>query len=795
MMFPKEIEIKLGFDRIRFLIKDQCLTSEGERLTDLLKPSFKKEVIQQQMSRNQEMMNILKTGKYLLEGRLPDISREVKTLSVEGALLSTDQLHFVRMNVRQVLKALDWIYKKRAEFPHVYEMSENIELQPAIVAIIDRILTQDGLLKHDASPKLAEINRKIQKTEKEIEKSITRLYQQYRSSNVLADTEITVKDGRPVLPVLSEHKRKVRGYVHDESGGGKILYIEPDELIEINNENRELELEKAREIEKILRAVCRQLNVYSSLIDGYLDFSGKLDLLQAKSVFGLKIQASNPGVLDNPGVRWYGATHPLLLLSLGREGKSPISQSIVLDEENRIMVISGPNGGGKSVTLKTAGLLQYMFQCGLPVSVSPNSSAGIFSDIFLVMGDEQSIETSLSSYTSHLMAMKTILEKGKSSSLVLIDEMGTGTDPTFGGPMAEAFLNEINNNACLGIITTHFGNLKKIAEKTPGLMNASMGYDTVHLQPLYTLIPGKPGSSYAFEAAEKAGIPNHIISQAKKFTDKRVLNLDRLLIEAESERNQFHENSARLKQKEALADKLIAEYSELKKAIQENRKGMIEMAREKALTIIENANRDVEKTIREIKEVNAGKEKTQKARKRLEIRKTELRKEIGLPVFDNALIARESKDLKTLAPGDWVRLRGVQTLSEIAEIRGKDVWITNGVIKTKVKLDQLEPAEPEVSRKHSVLKRGVDLLERQKDYRSEIDIRGLRGEEALNLVRHWLDEGHVLGFNKLKIIHGKGDGILMKLVREFLRQQSIVKNMASEHPDLGGEGVTLVEIN
>lgn len=795
MMFPKEIESKLGFDRIRFLIQDQCLTSEGERLTNIMTPLFDADQVQLRMNQNREMMEVVKSGKNLVESRLPDIAQAVKILSIEGSVLKIDQLHAIRMNSRLVLKIIEWLDKRKGDYPFLIAISSGITPESRIVALIDRILTPDGALKPNASPKLAEILKKIGKTEKEIEQSIQRLYTKYKSLMLLADTEITIKDGRPVLPVLSEHKRKVRGYVHDESGGGKILYIEPDELIEINNEHRELELERNREIERILRQVCKELNVYADIIAHHLTFVGRLDHLQAKAIFGIKIQAFNPKVLDEPAVQWHQARHPLLLISMGRESKSPVSQDVFLNVENRIMVISGPNGGGKSVTLKTLGLLQYMFQCGIPVSVASNSSAGIFKDIFLVMGDEQSLETNLSSYTSHLMAIKTILEKGRDQSLVLIDEMGTGTDPTFGGPMAEAFLSEINRKKCVGIITTHFSNLKKIASKTAGLFNASMGYDTLHLQPLYTLISGKPGSSYAFEAAEKAGIPKSVIEKARNYTDQRILKLDRLLAEAETERNRFYEDSARLKQKESLADKLIAEYTELKKIIQENKKGMMDMAREKALTIIENANRDVEKTIREIKEERAGKEKTQKARQRLESRKTELRKEIGLPVFQPNSTPVNQSPPKPLKVGDWVRLKGLQMLAEIAEIKGNEAWITNGSIKTKVKLDQIEAAAPEKERKKAVLKRGVDLLEKQKDYRSEIDVRGLRSEEALKYIEHWLDEGHVLGMNRLRIIHGKGDGILMRLIRDYLRTQSIVKNLASEHPDMGGEGVTLVEIN
>lgn len=795
MMFPGDIEAKLGFDRIRFLIKDQCLTAEGDSLIQNLRPSFVSEKVREMMNRNKENMDILSTGKYLIEHRLPDVAKEVKILSIDGAVLTVEQLHAIRLNARQAIKCLEWLSKRSTEYPHLAQLTAGVESEIRITAIIDRILTPEGTLKPNASTKLAEILRKISKTEKEIEQSIQRLYSKYRTAMLLADTEITIKDGRPVLPVLSEHKRKVRGYVHDESGGGKILYIEPDELIEINNEHKELELERNREIEKILRQVCKELNVYADVISSYLEFLGQLDLVQARSIFGLKIKATNPEVENTPKINWQQAVHPILLLTMGRESKIPVSQNITLDAENRIMVISGPNGGGKSVTLKTTGLLQYMFQCGIPVSVAANSSAGIFEDIFLVMGDEQSIDTSLSSYTSHLMAMKTMLENGNKSSLVLIDEMGTGTDPTFGGPLASAFLSEINHKGCVGIITTHFGNLKKIAGQTPGLFNASMGYDTLHLQPLYTLIPGKPGSSYAFEAAEKAGIPRQIIQKARNFTDERMLRLDELLIQAESERNQFIEDSVRLKQKEALADKLIAEYAELKRSIQENKKGMLEMAREKALTIIENANRDVEKTIKEIKEQKAGREKTQKARQVLETKKAALRKEIGLPVFSPQDKLAVEKDLNPLRAGDLVRLKGVQMLAEIASIKGNDVWITNGSVKTKVKLEQLERASPEKERKISVLKRGVDLLEKQKDYRSEIDVRGLRGEEALRYIEHWLDEGHVLGFNRLKIIHGKGDGILMKLIRDYLRKQSIVKSMTSELPELGGEGVTLVEIN
>lgn len=791
MIFPENIEQKLGFDKIRFLIAEQCLSNEGQHWVEQMKWSTSFEQINLWLLQTKEAINMLKGDHFIIESRLPNLDKALAKLKIEGALLTIQDLYEIKVHTLQFEKIYKYLKTHEDEYPYLNAIASNAESENRILAIVERVIDEKGQLKPNASPLLADLLGSIAKAERDINKKISSLYTKYQSLGVLAETEITIKDGRPVLPVLSEHKRKVKGYVHDESGAGKILYIEPEELIELNNLHTELELEKRREIEKILRKATKELSVYLPVIREHFRLLGVLDFIQAKAIFGLKINATIPQLIKDKKVELIQARHPLLFLNLIKQQQEIVHQDILLNKEKRLMVISGPNGGGKSVTLKTIGLAQYMVQNGLPISAASNSICGVFQHLFLDIGDDQSLENNLSSYTSHLMAMKMICENTDENSLVLIDELGTGTDPTFGGPMAEAFLNEINLQQSYGVITTHFSNLKKVADVQSGMFNASMGYDTVKLQPLYNLIADKPGSSYAFEAAQKVGVPEKVINYAKKVTDARILKLDSLLAEAEKERNQYHDLLKTVKQKEAMAQKLMDEYHTLKQAMAENKKLMLDMAREKALTIVEDANREVERTIKTIIQEKANKEKTKQIRSKLNEKKQDLKKELGLPIFQSA---SKPKIEKTLALGDLVRIKGNQMLAELVELKGDQATLMIGNIKTRVKLGELEMAQTDENRLKAVNKRGVDLIEKQKEFRSEIDVRGFRGEESLKYVEHWLDEAHVLGFSKLRIIHGKGDGILKKLIRDYLRRQSIVLNIASEHADLGGEGVSLVEI-
>lgn len=791
MIFPDNIEQKLGFDKIRFLITEQCLSDEGRNWVTQMKWSTSYEQISLWLLQTKEAMNILKSDYYIIEVRLPNIEKAIARLKIEGALLTLQELYELRVHTLQFEKIYKYLVKHKEVYPNLSAIAGNAESENRILSIIDRVIDEKGQLKPNASPQLATLIGNIAKAERDVNKKISSLYTKYQSLGVLAETEITIKDGRPVLPVLSEHKRKVKGYVHDESGAGKILYIEPEELIELNNLHTELELEKKREIEKILRKATKELSVYIAIIREHFRLLGVLDFIQAKAIFGLKINAAIPQLSKEKKVELIQARHPLLFLNLIKQQQEIVHQDIFLNQEKRLMVISGPNGGGKSVTLKTIGLAQYMVQNGLPVAAASNSFCGVFDHLFLDIGDDQSLENNLSSYTSHLMAMKMICEHTEENSLVLIDELGTGTDPTFGGPMAEAFLNEINQKQSFGVITTHFSNLKKVADLQEGMFNASMGYDTELLQPLYNLIANKPGSSYAFEAAQKVGIPAKVINYAKKVTDARILKLDSLLADAEKERNQYNELLKTVKKKEELAQKLIDEYQMLKQSMVENKKAMMDMAREKALTIVEDANREVEKTIKSIIQEKANKEKTKQIRSKLNDRKEGLKKELGLPVFNKLENEKTSKNLNL---GDLVRIKGSQMLAELVELKGENATLMIGNIKTRVKTSELEIAQTDEKRIKAINKRGVDLIEKQKEFRSEIDVRGFRGEESLKFVEQWLDEAHVLGFSKLRIIHGKGDGILKKLIRDYLRRQSIVLNIASEHADLGGDGVSLVEI-
>ncbi len=790
MMPSDSIAIKLGFDSIRFLVAGQCLCRKSSELAMSMDWQTDESTINRWMQENQEMMKLIQQQQILIQNAVPDITGDLAMLSMEGSVLETDGLHRIRKVIQEFKPLHKTLSTLKEELPSLWVYISGIEDLNSELSKLNNVLDIEGNIKPGASPELSLIEKRLQRARSEIGQKIQREYDHWKSAGILADTEVTVRDGRPVLPVLSEHRRKIHGYIHGESGNGRICYIEPGNLIEANNLLAILESEKKREVERILRQLCRDLRPAVGKIGAQAEAINQLDFIQAKSIFGRSIQAKNPEIVQNQQLNLRQAFHPLLFLK--NKGEGIVRQDILLNTEERIMVISGPNGGGKSITLKTIGLIQFMWQSGLPIPAGPDSSLSVFNEIFMVIGDSQSVQDHLSTYTSHLKNIRHILENVNTHSLVLIDELGDGTDPSYGGPMAYAILQELSLSQCMGVVTTHFSLLKEKASSTPGLFNASMGYDNQALKPLFTLNRGIAGSSYTFEAAQMAGIDAEIIEKARQYTDLRMLNLDITLAQAQESKFHYQVLLEELKRKEILADRLIQEYQLLKGQIQDHKKNFIDQARENALTIIENANREVEHTIKSIKESKGNSENTKAVKKNLEIRRNELRKQIGIPVQGEK---RNSKPISsTFEKGDFVRIKGSVILSEITEIKGDQATITNGQLMTRISLNKLEKANPEEKRLNSVQKLGENLLEKQKEFRPEADVRGMRTEACLKFIEKWLDEAHVLGYHRLRIIHGKGDGILQKQIRNYFRSQSVVQNIFSELPELGGDGVTIIEL-
>src|SRR6185503_2265563 len=598
-----------------------------------------------------------------------------------------------------------------------------------------------------------------------------------------ADGSLTVRDGRLCIPLLAENKRKLKGFIHDESSSGQTVYMEPEEVFTLNNRIRDLEFERRREVIKILTVLTNDLRPYVPLLLSYHSLLTKLDFVRAKALFAIDIEAEMPIVVDEASLMLTNARHPLLYLNFKAEKKTVVPLNIKIDGQARIVVVSGPNAGGKSVCMKTVGLLQMMVQAGLLISAAETSVIGVFKQMFVDIGDDQSIESDLSTYSAHLSKMKTFVEQANGKTLVLIDEFGTGTDPQFGGPIAEAVLESLNHKKVRGMVTTHYSNLKIFASHTEGLENASMLFNNVEMQPLYILEVGKPGSSYAFEIAQKIGLPQNVLNLAKNKISAGQKKVDTLLVDLEREKKEIFDTRTKLEKQQRRVNELQTENEKLKNYFEENKKVLIRDAKEQAKNIIINANKLVENTISEIKSSKADKEKTRVLRENLN---NELRKNTVKPEATKPFASEEE-----LKPGDWVKLTDSETTGQVIELMKDNVVIAIGDLRTVAKRKRVikvaRSAVPKEVRR-SFSNHTGDIA----SFSPEIDVRGLRTEDALAAIERLFDRALMMGYGNLKIIHGRGDGILRKMIRQYLKKYDQVDRMEDEHADRGGDGITYV---
>ena len=638
------------------------------------------------------------------------------------------------------------------------------------------------------------------------------------------DTNISIRDGRMVIPVPAAYKRKINGIVHDESTTGKTSYIEPTEIIETNNEIRELQLEEKREITRILRQFADDIRPYiDDLIPAY-DFMAFVDFVRSKALFAIRVNAIVPVFENRPEMLWYKAKHPLLYLSLKANGKEVIPLDIEINEEQRIVLISGPNAGGKSVCLQTAGLLQYMFQCGIPVPVEESSKFGIFRKILIDMGDEQSLENDLSTYSSHLVNMKNFVRYASDDTLILIDEFGTGTEPMLGGAIAEAILNALNQNQVKGVITTHYTNLKHFASSAPGIVNGAMLYDSHRMLPLFQLEIGKPGSSFAFEIAKKIGLPKEILDDAAGKIGEDRVNFDKHLKEILRDKRYWEEKRKRIHDNEKRLEEVLERYKKELDDASKLRKEIIKEAQEKAKEIISGANSTIERTIREIKASQAEKEQTKLAKAAFEEEKQRLlaeeqgeeerlqkkieklknrekkRQERGKQP-QTATPEQETRKTLALNKGDLVQLDN-KAIGEIIEINDKSAVIALGGLMTTVKTERLTKVSNSVAKKiaqskprQSTTSYLENISQKRMDFKPEIDVRGLRGDEALMKVAEFIDSAVMLNMKDLRILHGTGTGALRQIIRDYLRTNPVVGHCGDEHVQMGGSGITVVKLD
>jgi DNA mismatch repair protein MutS2 len=656
-------------------------------------------------------------------------------------------------------------------------------------------LDNEGLLKPNASTELSKISAKIQDREKEVRKRMSQIFDKAQAQGWLANSGITVRDGRLVLPILAEHKRQITGLVHDESATGQTVYIEPAEIFETNNIIRELQIHYKRERERILIEVTDKLRPVLPELEKYLQRMGIIDFIRAKALLAIKLDADMPILSKHIVVSLVDADHPLLKLSHQKQGLPVIPLSLNLNRDGRILVISGPNAGGKSVALKTIGLVQYMLQCGLLVPCKSHSQMSVFNDLMVDIGDEQSIENDLSTYSSHLKHMKYFTEFADAKTLFLIDEFGTGTDPQFGGPLAEAILNRLNLKQAFGVVNTHYSNLKNFAGNAKGLINARMLFDQEQLQPLYKLEIGQPGSSYAFEIAQKTGLNDAIISYARNKVGDKQKRLDDLLIELEREKNHVNELKKRFEEKDIKTKQLMEDYEKLKTDIETNQKQLINKAKQEALAIISEANSRIENTIREIREKKADTDTIRKVRSEIKQEVDQLKQDTSLhqETAPKKVIKTTNANLPLII-GATVRLDGQIVDGHVIELKKNKVLVGFGDLQSWVDINKLEvmPATTKKVVKQSLT--SFDLNGRMQNFKTELNLVGTRGEEAIKKLQEYIDDAYLLGFKDVRIVHGKGYGILRKMVREYLKKCKQVEYVTDEHIELGGDGVSLVTL-
>lgn len=812
MLYPATFEQKISFDTIRQRLKGKCLCSLGEDEVDAMKFSARYQEITTRLNQTDEMLQLISSDVDEMPiGDFFDVRNSFARVKTEGLYLDEAEIFDLRRSLEAVQKLVSFIKKKEEGlFPELHKLTAKIQSFSGIIRQIDRILNKFGKIKDNATPDLARIRKEIFTVQSSISKTLNSILRQAQADGyVEKDVAPTIRDGRLVIPVSPTFKRKVSGIVHDESATGKTVYIEPQQVVEANNRVRELENEERREIIRILIEFTNALRPHFQEILQSQYFLGKIDFLRAKALFAVEINAIKPYVEDCRQIEWYKATHPLLYLSLKKQGRRVVPLNIFLNEKQRLLIISGPNAGGKSVCLKTVAILQYMLQCGMLIPMSDNSRCGIFERIFIDIGDEQSIENDLSTYSSHLLNMKHFIKFSNEKTLLLIDEFGSGTEPQIGGAIAEACLERFNRNKAYGVFTTHYTNLKHYAEATEGIVNGAMLYDRQQLQPLFQLSIGNPGSSFAVDIAHKIGLPEDVIADASEKVGSEHMDYDKHLQDIVRDKRYWERKRQEIRRKEKRLETTLAKYEAELEITDKKRKEIIRQTQEDAEHLLKSANAKIENTIRKIIEAKAEKEQTKQARKELaefqtKKLKTGSRKYKAQNKKSKHVIKATNSEFETRNPklksGDSVRLKGQTVIGTIIELQGEQAVVVFGNLKSTIKLSELEIVSNNQQKKekhrYENLSKTVtdDIRERKLNFKSEIDVRGMRGDEALQAVTYFIDDALMLGVASVRILHGTGTGILRQLIRQYLSTVNGVKKYHDEHVQFGGAGITVVEM-
>lgn len=889
MIYPQNFEQKIGFDEIRALLRKRCLSTLGKEKVDEIAFSSDADTVNELLRQVKEFRRLREETENFPMQHFFDVRESVARLRLEGTHMDETELFDLRRSMETICAIVKLMAceeeafeeggvifeeggvrseegemsrgvkgrdtdrgisssslhtplssknstKETHTYPALYRLTENVMTFPELIRGIDRILDKYGRMRDDASPALAEVRRELARTEGSISRTLYSILRSAQSDGLVEkDVTPTLRDGRLVIPVAPALKRKIRGIVHDESATGKTVFIEPAEVVEANNRIRELEAEERREVIRILTDFARTVRPHvREILDSYR-FLAHVDLLNAKMALAEATQAIEPTVADYPHIDWIAAVHPLLRLSLDKQGKSVVPLDITLTREKRILIISGPNAGGKSVCLKTVGLLQYMLQCGLPIPVGDRSRTGLFEHIMIDIGDEQSIENDLSTYSSHLTNMKQMMRQSNGRTLLLIDEFGGGTEPQIGGAIAESVLKQFCRREAFGVITTHYQNLKHFADSHDGVVNGAMLYDRHEMRALFQLAIGQPGSSFAIEIARKTGIPEEVIRDASEIVGSEYIQSDKYLQDIVRDKRYWEGKRQTIHQHEKSLEQKIARYEAEIKELEQSRKDIIRRAKEQAEELLRESNRRIENTIREIRESQAAKEETKRIREELNVFKAEV-SEIDAKADDemisrkmkqiqerrerqkkrkaekaekktaggggNAVLAdtgAKEKTAQRLAAGDTVRIKGLTSVGEIESLDGCMATVIFGGMRTKMRADRLERAEKpkreEPKTYASVGRQTRETIDNRKlNFKQDLDVRGMRGDEAITAVTYFIDDAILVGMARVRILHGTGTGVLRQLIRQYLASIPNVTSYRDEHVQFGGAGITVVDL-
>lgn len=819
MIYPENFEYKIGFDKIRQLLIAKCLSPLGEEKVTNLAFSSDYTHISESLSQTEEFMRIINEEDNFPTNYFLDVRHALRNIRVEGTWIDEAALFDLRRSLQTIRDIVLFLKKEEEEntpYPYLYALAGEVAIFPQLISKIDNILDKFGRIKDNASAELSRIRKDIAHVSSGISRSLNAILRTAQNEGLVEkDVTPTMRDGRLVIPVAPAFKRKIKGIVHDESASGKTVFIEPAEVVEANNRIRELESEERREIIKILVTFTDILRpLVGDILQSY-EFLATIDFIRAKATFAIDLDAIKPSIEDKQIIRWYRAKHPLLFISHRKQNKQIVPLDIELEEDNRILIISGPNAGGKSVCLKTVGLLQYMVQCGIPIPLAENSKVGIFNKIFIDIGDEQSIENDLSTYSSHLTNMKFFVRNCDKKTILLIDEFGGGTEPQIGGAIAESLLKRFNEKESFGVITTHYQNLKHYANEHKGVINGAMLYDRHLMQPLFTLSIGNPGSSFAIEIARKIGLPEDVITDASEIVGSDYINMDKYLQDIVRDKRYWETKRQSIRQKEKRLEEITTTYETDLLSVEKQRKEILRQAKADAERVLSEANAKIENTIRTIRESQAEKEKTKQARLTLNEFKSSLEDD---KIFSDDKIAKKIEKLKekeknkkkkseqpkeskeqTIAPGDNVRIKGQTSIGQVLDIQKGSATVAFGMIKSTVKLETLEYiSKNQVKRETRSTTVSVaasdDLREKKLNFKQDIDVRGMRGEEALQAVMYFVDDAVLVGVSRIRILHGTGTGALRQMIRDYLRTAQGVRNFQDEHVQFGGTGITVVDL-